>query len=406
MGASVRKRPQRLLIALAVTAVAVAASLAIIAPLHAQEPTQVGFRFPDGQNAFVTGEEIKQQGTKHSFHIGKDRVIKQGMTLSQVLDVAQQKRGSRISGVGVYALDRAPSQPLYLTENGDRLIFVSELGVIKWFYLDANGDMVLRGSGVSVAMQALEGELLAVKITAPTTIEAGTEVEFKATATGELKDEKLAYRWYVDGGEQIVGRGQSFKHTFKKQSKGHSVYVDVRGDKGSRGSDEVIVDVGKKTPPASSGGSGGTGSGGTGGTGSGGTGSGGTGGSGAGGGTPGYTPPPSPPSSSPLPPPSSSPPPSSPGRGPNLDPSAPSGGTSGQRVEGVLVSVSLPARPSSGRPGQTAQGRQQQAKSKSNGVDWPLVGGISLTALLVILGAVRERRHIRRLLPHPTPQTS
>ncbi|MEA2445448.1 MAG: hypothetical protein QOJ12_2740, partial [Thermoleophilales bacterium] len=211
------------------------------------------------------------------------------------------------------------------------------------------------------------------------------------------------YRWYVDGGEQIVGRGDTFKHTFKKQGKGHSVYVDVQGDKGSRGSADLAVDVGKKTPSTSSGsgGSGGTGTGGSGGTGSGGT----TPGTG-GGSTPGYTPAPAPPSSSPLPPPSSSPPPSSPGRGPNLDPSAPSGGTAGQRVEGILVSTSLPAQPGSARPGQTAQGSRQQGKQKSNGVDWALVGGISLTALLVILGAVRERRHIRRLLPHPAPQTS
>jgi uncharacterized membrane protein YgcG len=377
--------------------------LAIIAPLHAQEPTQVGFEFPDGNNAFVTGDEIKTQGTPQSFHIGKDRVVKQGMTLSQALDVAQQKRGSRISGVGVYALDRAPKQPLYLTEKPDRLLFIYDGGVIKWFYVDDKDVVLDRGSGLGVSLKALEGELLDVKIEAPATIEAGTEVTFKAVAKGELKDEKLAYRWYVDGSEQIVGRGETFKHTFKKQGNGHSLYVDVRGDKGSRGSAELVVDVAKKTPPASSGsgGTGGTGTGGAGGTGSGGTGSGGTGGA-----APGYTPPASPPSTSPLPPPSSSPPPSSPGRGPNLDPSAPSGGTSGQRVEGILVSTSLPARPGSARPGQSTQGRRQQAKKKSEAVDWPLVGGISLTALLVILGAVRERRHIQRLLPHPTPQTS
>jgi hypothetical protein len=43
----------------------------------------------------------------------------------------------------------------------------------------------------------------------------------------------------------------------------------------------------------------------------------------------------------------------------------------------------------------------KKPKATDKSTDWRLVGGIALTALLVILGALRERRPIRRLLPHP-----
>ena len=103
-----------------------------------------------------------------------------------------------------------------------------------------------------------------------------------------------------------------------------------------------------------------------------------------------------------LPPPSTSPP-SDPGRGPNLDPSAP-GDTStetGEEVTGILVSTSAPAQAGANRPGQTPRNQQEAQQKDEGGTDWKLVGGISLTALLVILGAVRERVHLQRLLPQP-----
>jgi hypothetical protein len=63
--------------------------------------------------------------------------------------------------------------------------------------------------------------------------------------------------------------------------------------------------------------------------------------------------------------------------------------------------MTVPPKPGQNRPGQQPQASAQKASKKDNSVDWPLAGGISLAALLVILGAVRERAHIQRLLPQP-----
>jgi hypothetical protein len=399
MGASVRTRPRGLLVAAAALVLGAVLFFALHAPLRAQDPVALGFGFPDGQNAHLTGEEISA-GDEQVFYTGKGenrrRVSARGLTLSQALTKAQEKRGAPITGVGVYELLRPPAQPLYLPEKPDQLFFFVRDGEIRWFLYDENQRVLDRGSGLTVRLRGQAGEFMKVDVTQTpaTDVKAGSEVQFTATADpAGLDGEKLVYRWFIDGGENSAARGQTFKHTFAKPGN-YSVSVDVRGEDGSRGQASVTVDVGKKPKPQTGGGSGG-GSGGSGGASPGG------GGGGGGGGAPSYTPPPVtvPPTPS-LPPPSTSPP-SDPGRGPNLDPSAPSGGQAGERVEGILVSTSTPAKPAQNRRGQQARADQARANSSDDGVDLRLAGGISLTALLVILGAVRERAHIQRLLPHP-----
>jgi hypothetical protein len=203
-------------------------------------------------------------------------------------------------------------------------------------------------------------------------------------------------RWFV--GDRLEGRDSTFTRKFAKADTSYVVSVDVRGDSDSRGVGSVTIDVGepRKQPssPSNPGGSGG-----------------GNGGNGNGGTTPTtptapYTPPSTPstpPAVNPLPSPSTSPPANvPPSGGPNLDPSAPStpSTAAGERVEGILVSANVPpAQVAQGRGGQPPKPANQRAAQKDAGVDWLLVGGIVLTALLVILGALRERVHIQRLLP-------
>jgi hypothetical protein len=313
------------------------------------------------------------------------------LTFSEMLNAAAAQRGAPIDGVGVYALNRDPLPPLYL-DDGSQVFFFLQGSLVRWLLHDDRRRVIDGGNGEQLQITGLEGEHLDVQIaTSPETgVRAGDEVSFTATATNGEDGEKFKYYWYVDGGEEAIGRGATFKHKFDDKGS-HSVYVDVRGDGDSRGAATASVDVAKKAP-AQQGGSGGGGSGGT---------SPGGGGGGGGGGGPSFTPAPTPTPSTPsLPPPSSSPPPSDPGRGPNLDPSAPNtSATTGQEVEGILVSTSAPAKPGQARPGQAAQAQQKQAKKNDEPVDWKLAGGISLTALLVILGAVRERMHLQRLLP-------
>jgi hypothetical protein len=70
-------------------------------------------------------------------------------------------------------------------------------------------------------------------------------------------------------------------------------------------------------------------------------------------------------------------------------------------VTGILVSTSTPstAGQTGGRKAPNAQA--DQAKAKNDSFDWQLAGGIALTALLVLLGALRERVRLHRLLPRP-----
>jgi hypothetical protein len=392
MGASVRTRPRRLLLVAAAIALSAGLFLAIQTPLWAQDDSPVvGFNLP-GDNATVTRSQVAQ-GDEQSFIVGsgdsRKRRTYRGLTFSEMLNAAAAQRGAPIDGVGVYALNRDPLPPLYL-DDGSQVFFFLQGSLVRWLLYDDRRRVIDGGNGEQLQITGLEGEHLDVTIaTSPTAdIRAGDEVTFTATAANGEDGEKFRYYWFVDGGEEIAGRAATFKHKFDNRG-GHSVYVDVRGDGDSRGAATATVDVAKKKAPAQQGGGGG---------GSGGTSPGGNSGGGGGGSfSPSPTPAPVTPS---LPPPSSSPP-SDPGRGPNLDPSAPDTGATdtGQEVEGILVSTSAPAKPGQTRPGQAAQAQQKQAKKNDEPVDWKLAGGISLTALLVILGAVRERMHLQRLLP-------
>jgi hypothetical protein len=403
MGASLRTRRSRALLAAAALLLCGGFFFVLHGSGQAQDQAALGFVFPDKHNEYLTGAEISA-GQEQTFTSGTGNTsqhrTRHGLTLSQALIAAEQKRGSPITGVGVYELPRDGGQPLYVAEKPDQVFFFVQGGQIHWLLYDKNNKILERGQGLTVSVKGLPGNLLRVRVTqSPDTgVKAGTEVSFTAAASNQLTGEKLTYRWFVDGAAQSAGSGVTFKHTFNKVGS-HSVYLDVRGDKGSRGWwMTTSLDVGKKPAPAQGGG-GSSGGGGSGGGSGGTTPGGGTGGGGS------FTPTPTPPpATSPLPPPSSSPPPSGSGRGPNLDPNASSTTPplTGNRVEGILVSTTLPAKPGQSRPGQQPQARAQQASNKNDGVDWPLVGGISLTALLVILGAVRERAHIQRLLPHPT----
>ena len=391
-----RTRPRRLLLVAVAISLCAGLLLAIQVPLQAQDSGGVAFHLPGG-DAQVSGQQIAQ-GEQQTFTLGKSkkRVTLNGVTLTQALTLAEQQRGQPISGVGVYGLwrdARGQGLPIYLTEQPDQLFFFVQGGVVKWFLHDPQNRVTDRGSAAVVDMDGLEGALLKVGITKPDKIEAETEVEFKATASGEEPGEQLSYRWFVDGTETVAGRGDTFKHTFKKVGS-HTVYVEVRGTGNSRGVAQETIDVGKKTAPPNTGSGGGSspGSGGT--SPGGGSGGGGSGGGGA------FNPTPAPPSTPALPPPSSSPPPSNPGRGPNLAPSAPGTTTPpGRRVEGILVSANVPPKSGQTRAEQTRRADQRQANKKNDTIDWKLAGGISLASLLVILGAVRERAHIQRLLP-------
>jgi hypothetical protein len=70
-------------------------------------------------------------------------------------------------------------------------------------------------------------------------------------------------------------------------------------------------------------------------------------------------------------------------------------------VSGILVSTSTPPRPGQNAGRKAPNAQADQAKAKNDEFDWKLAGGIALTALLVILGALRERVRLHRLLPQP-----
>src|SRR3954447_3147441 len=216
MGTSVRTRPRRLLLELAAIPLFAGIFLAIQSPLFAQDQTQVRFALPDKNNSFVTGEEIAQ-GDRMTFTEGREkkRVSVNGRTFPQMLDLAEQRRGERISGVGVYALDRPDMPPLYVTQ-GDNLFFFVQSGVVKWFLYDEDTKVLDRGDGATLRVQGLEGEHLKVEIAVtPEDARAGDEVTFDANPTGEQDGEKLSYRWFVDGFDKVDARGEIFKQTFK-----------------------------------------------------------------------------------------------------------------------------------------------------------------------------------------------
>jgi uncharacterized membrane protein YgcG len=408
MELAMRKRPRRLVVVAAVIALSAALFAAVVTPLRAQQETFVSFDLPGKKdNASARGADITANGEDRTFIIGakKKRTQVRGMDLSQVIDLANAK----VNGIGVYQL-RRDGQPLYVTE-GTALFFYVEGGTMHWLLYDKNNRAQEFGDASNVVLKGFKGELLDVTVSAtPEKLRAGDDVTLSADPTGGVNGEGFSYRW-VDGDGKVVARTKSFTTTMKKKGQ-FDFYVDVVGEKGSRGTNAVTLDVGaKKKQKSSSGGSGGSGgsSGGSGGSGGGGS----SGGSGGGstvppstGTTPPFNPGTTPPNSTTpaLPPPSTSPPPSGdPGRGPNLDPNAPPATStpSGQEVTGVLVSASTPPK-AGGKPGAKApNAAANKPKANDKSVDWRMVGGIALTLLLLILGALRERRPIRRLLPQP-----
>jgi hypothetical protein len=248
------------------------------------------------------------------------------------------------------------------------------------------------------------GGIYAVKVTATPSegIRSGTSVAFSAKVTKGLDDEKVdKYTW--DFGDGATSSDAEPTHTYaNKKRKQFTVTLTAEGDQESIGQGQVSLNV--KKPLSTSPGTGG------GGSGSGGTGNGGSGGTpgGGGGGTFGnntYTPPstlPTTPSPS-LPAPQTPPPSSSPPTDSGSAPDNPGFDTTpsvqeGTEVTGILVSA--PSSASSGKSGSKATPAPQPApKDESKTTDWKIPVGIVLAALLLILGALRERMPVKRLLP-------
>jgi hypothetical protein len=68
------------------------------------------------------------------------------------------------------------------------------------------------------------------------------------------------------------------------------------------------------------------------------------------------------------------------------------------------VSTSTPPKPGQRAGSKAPNAQAKQNKDSGDEFDWKLAGGIALTALLVILGGLRERVRLQRLLPKPQPQ--
>jgi hypothetical protein len=409
MGLATRKRPPRLVLLAAAIALCAAPFAAFGARLEAQSVPQIRFDLPGG-NTSITGDEIDKAPVRHFVVGGTRRNIEvNAMRLSEIIDLKRTNPDGTpagFDGIGVFQLrasDAGPGGvPIYFTPD-DPLYFYVSAGQVHWLLAQSDRDnaRVLPGdfgAADGLTFYGSEGNRLEVTVTAAPAkdIHPGDEVTFSMEPTGfEDRNEQVRQvRWFV--GDKLEGRESTFTRKFAKADTSYVVSVDVRGDSDSRGVGSVTVDVGKPrkppTPAPSTGGGGGGTSGGAGG-GNGGTTP-----------SPSYTPStPATPSTPSLPPPSTSPPANvPPSGGPNLDPSAPStpSTAAGDRVEGILVSANVPAsQAAQGRAGQPPRPANRRPAQQDNGVDWLLVGGIALTALLVILGAMRERVHIQRLLP-------
>jgi hypothetical protein len=334
------------------------------------------------------------------------------MSLAKLLKTARPRvRG----GVRTVELERKDGSRYFVPKNEDLVFFFDEASGRFVFFRELDEsvrDDVNKpdeGVGETLRLQGRTGNLLDVSVTAdPAKPRAGESVDFTADVTKALDGEDLTYDWDYGDGDTDKDGGASTSHTFAKRGEIYEVTVTVEGTRDSIGVGAVTFRARKKAPAPSSGGGGSSGGGSSGGGSSGGGSSGGGSGSvpGTGGGTAPYNPGTTPPNSTTpgLPPPSSSPPPSGDtGRGPNLDPNAPptTSTPNGEEVTGILVSSSAPpkAGQNSGAKAPNAAAKQKKADDKRT--DWKAAGGIALTALLLILGALRERRPIRRLLPHP-----
>ena len=409
MGVVTRKRPRRLVLAAAVIALAAALFVAIQAPLQAQSEPRITIKV-DGKNHLVTASQLEAAQDE-------DPPFTQERRDGRRVPVTFAGRGTSLDALLSAARPRIPARTklIELTRSNRTTLFASRSSNIVFFFdrstnrfawVEDGGPTTNRQVTPTMTLRGRAGNVLDVDITAdPEKPREDEEVTFTADVEDGLEEEEFTYDWNFGDGDSDRDGGESVTHTYGSRDR-FTVTVTVKGDQGSRGVGEFTFRAGKKPkPPSNSGGSGSGGSG-SGGSGSGGSGSGGSGGGftpDPGGGLPpaGTTPPPTTPS---LPPPSTSPP-SDPGRGPNLDPTAPPSADipTGQEVQGILVSTGTPPRP--GQPASKAPNAQaKETKPEDESFDWALAGGIALTALLVILGAVRERVRLQRLLPKPQPQ--
>jgi uncharacterized membrane protein YgcG len=415
MELATRKRPRRLLFVAAVIVLSAAIFAAVQAPLRAQEPPRITI-VVNGERHFVSQQDLEAGSDKSGDFKIRSRPgatlttqhVDKGMSLSKLLETARPRiRGA----VRTIELKRANGSRYFVPRNADLVFFFVEGGRSVFLReLDtSNRDDVNKpdqGFGDPLRLRGRTGSFLDVKVTAdPEKPRVAESVDFTADVGKALDGEKLQYDWDFGDGDTDNDAGASPSHTYKTRES-FTVTVTVEGDKESVGVGSFKFRARKKAPPPSNSGGGSSGSGSSGG-GSGGGGSSGGSGGGAGGGVPGGTAPFNPGTTPPnsttpaLPPPASSPPSGDTGRGPNLDPNAPPAATTepGQEVTGILVSAKVAPKPGQ-KPGAKApNAAAKQAAAADDSFDWKLAGGIALTALLVILGALHERRPIRRLLP-------
>jgi uncharacterized membrane protein YgcG len=404
MGVVTRKRPRRLVLVAAVIALAAALFVAIQAPLSAQTEPRITIKV-DGEKHYVTPDQLNEAADKNP-------PFSQETSRGEDVPFPLNQRGTTLDALLSAARPRVPARTklVELTrENGSTLLAARNNGDIVFFWDEANHRFIWIEDGGSKANSQVDeemvvrggpGKLLTVDVEAdPEKPRVDEEVTFTADSTEGLDGEELTYDWDFGDGDTDSDAGKSVTHTYDSRES-FTVTVTVEGNKGSRGVGEFTFKARKKAKPPKTG-SGGSSSGG-----------GSSGGGSSGGGSSGIPPstgiPPtgSGPSTPALPPPSSSPPSNDPGRGPDLDPNAPPSADieTGQEVSGILVSTSTPPKPGQRAGSKAPNAQAKQNKDNGDEFDWRLAGGIALTALLVILGAWRERVRLHRLLPKAQPQ--
>jgi PKD domain len=401
MGVVTRKRPRRLVMVAAVIALAAALFVAIQAPLSAQTEPRITIKV-DGENHYVTPEQLNQAADKNPpFSQESPRgndvpfpLNQRGTSLDALLDAARPRVPGKTKLV---ELTNQAGSTVFAARNNSNIVFFWDEANKRFIWIEDGESTSRKQVTDEMVVRGRAGNLLTVDVDAdPEKPRVGEEVTFTADADNELDGEELTYDWKFGDGDEDSNAGDSVTHTYDSRES-FTVTVTVKGDKESRGVGEFTFRARKKAPPPKTSGGGGSSGGGSSGGGSSGGGS---------GGIPpstGIPPAGSGPSTPALPPPSSSPPSDDPGRGPNLDPNAPPSADieTGQEVSGILVSTSTPPKPGQRAGSKAPNAQAKQNKDSGDEFDWKLAGGIALTALLVILGGLRERVRLQRLLPKP-----
>lgn len=272
-------------------------------------------------------------------------------------------------------------------------------------------------SGESLTIELHDGAVLAVHASASTTsAKPGAAVTLSATASGAELGETLAFSWTLGDGD--LGAGSTVVHRFAAPGT-YRIVVDVRGSAGSAGTSTPVVVVVGAAPTGTSTEPGGTPP-------------------PPGTQAPTVTPPPThagtpvpapttttrpaptPTATTPqptTPAPAASPAPAAappaptpaPAAGPATTPSptptptaTPSpAATGGARVSGILLAEGAPLAPASAAPPSArphTPAVPPKASSHGFGLGLPRPNGLELALGLVLLGAVRERRTLRRAL--------